>query len=161
MAGFLNKVRDMLMIGRVEDDEDDEIYEQIEEEEEITPEPEVVRSPKRGFSTDSINSKIVNLHTNPQTEVVISYPESVDDASCICDFLKSNGTVVVNLENADREQSQRVVDFLSGVSYAIGGEIQAVSSRIFIVVPSSVKVSGRFKEDLKANGLIFPWVTSL
>ena len=160
MANILNKMRDMILGGPEDIEEFDEVYEEEEIVEKV-PEPDVIRSQKRGITADSSNTKIVNIHTNVQMQVVISYPESVDDASCICDFLKDNKMVVVNLENVQREQCQRVVDFLSGVSYAINGEIQSISSRIFIVAPANVNITGQFKEDLKANGLIFPWVTSL
>ena len=159
MENIFNKMRDILLGGREEEAEYEE-YDEIEEETvEYSREPELSRPARR--STESNNMKVVSLHPSMQMGIVISYPESVDDASCICDFLKNSQTVVVNLEKVGREQSQRIVDFLSGVSYAISGEIQSVSSRIFIVAPANVNITGKFKEELKANELIFPWVTSL
>jgi cell division inhibitor SepF len=87
--------------------------------------------------------------------VVITHPQKVDDAGSICDYIKSGKTVVVNLEDTDFDTAQRVVDFLSGVSYSLDGDIQCVSNKIFILAPRNVDVTGQFKEELKENGFLF------
>jgi cell division inhibitor SepF len=59
------------------------------------------------------------------------------------------------MENTKHDIAQRVVDFLGGVAYALDGDIQCVSNKIFIIAPKNVDISGHFKEELKANGLLF------
>ena len=86
-------------------------------------------------------------------QIVISTPADIDAASAVCDLLKQQKTVIVNMEGIDMKEAQRIMDFLSGVTYAINGDIQAISGRIYVIAPESVEVSEHFKEHLKANGV--------
>lgn len=174
MAGIMNKFRD-IFLGPEE--YDDDYYEDFDEDSEphrVEESPRVSRStsarhtsgvtatsPSSSSISSSSSTKVVNIHTNVQMQVVISYPKAVDDASHICDYLKDSKTVVVNLEEIDRDECQRIVDFLSGVSYALNGEIQSISTRIFIVAPANVDITGQFKEELKSNSVLFPFVSSV
>jgi len=88
-------------------------------------------------------------------KIVISSPKNIDEASYVSDCLKENKTVIVNLDEVDTKDSQRIMDFISGVTYSISGDVQPVSTRIFIVSPKNVEVTEHLKEQLKANG-IFP-----
>jgi cell division inhibitor SepF len=106
------------------------------------------------------NSKVVSIHANIQMQVVIMYPVDVEDAALVCDYINQNKTCVVNLEGVDTNNAQRVADFLSGAAYVINGDIQRISANIFIVAPANVTITGEFKEELKANGLILPWASS-
>lgn len=112
------------------------------------------------FKPKRDNAKIVSFNTSVQMQVVITYPGDVDDAALSCDYIKQNKTCIINLEGIDRVQSQRIADFLSGAAYAINGDIQRVSSDIFIVAPANVNITGELKEELKASGLILPWIAS-
>jgi len=114
-----------------------------------------VRGTSQSASSSGGRSTVLSIHTNVQMQVVISYPETVDEAGSICEYVKANKTVVVNLENVKHEMAQRIVDFLGGVSYALEGDIQYVSNKIFLVAPKNVDISGNFKEELKANGVLF------
>lgn len=105
-------------------------------------------------------SKVVSIQTNVQLQVVISYPETIDEAGVICDYIKSNKTVVINLDSVKHDAAQRIVDFLGGVVFALEGDIQYVSNKIFVVAPKNVDITGQFKEELKANGLLFNFKTS-
>ena len=80
-----------------------------------------------------------------------------NDAKDIAEFLRRKNPVVINLEKADRADTRRIVDFLSGVVYAIEGNIQKISNDIFLVTPYNVSVLGSFKEDLKKG--VLPWET--
>lgn len=134
-------------------DEDDEITETVDEAPKEFGNIATFR-PKRN------NSKVVSINTNIQMQVVITYPTDVDDAASACDYIKQNKTCIINLEGVDRANAQRIADFLGGAAYAIDGDIQRVSTDIFIVAPANVNITGEFKEELKANGLILPWVSS-
>ena len=84
-------------------------------------------------------------------------PVVFNDAKDIAEFLRRKNPVVINLEKADRADTRRIVDFLSGVVYAIEGNIQKISNDIFLVTPYNVSVLGSFKEDLKKG--VLPWET--
>ena len=150
---LLNKVYNYI---RGEDFEDDDEIEEIKQNEE----PQKELNNITPFRPKRDNSKIVSIHTNVQMQVVITYPCDVDDAAASCDYIKQNKTCIINLEGVDRANAQRIADFLGGAAYAINGDIQRVSTDIFIVAPANVNITGEFKEELKANGLILPWVSS-
>jgi len=86
-------------------------------------------------------------------QIVISQPTDIDGASYICDLLKENKSVIVNMEGIDMKDAQRIMDFLAGVTYSIKGDVQPISSRIYVCSPENVDVSEHFKEQLKANGI--------
>ncbi len=75
-------------------------------------------------------------------EVCVIKPTSVDDGREITETLLSNRTVVLNLEGLDVNIAQRIIDFASGSTYAIGGSLQKISQYIFILTPASVDISG-------------------
>ena len=81
-------------------------------------------------------------------EVCVIKPKTIDDSREITDTLLSNRTVVLNVEGLDMDIAQRIIDFTSGSTYAIGGNLQKISHYIFIVTPRSVDISGDFTEIL-------------
>ncbi|MBB5263675.1 cell division inhibitor SepF [Catenibacillus scindens] len=85
-------------------------------------------------------------------EVSIQKPSSFEDSSEICDVLLTGKAAVVNLEGIDVEVAQRIIDFVSGACYAMSGNIQKVSSYIFIVTPSGIDISGDMENVLTGNG---------
>ncbi|MDR1150409.1 MAG: cell division protein SepF [Clostridiales bacterium] len=103
------------------------------------------------------NNKIVSLNTRIQ--VVLTCPCDVDDSAKIIDDLKQNKICIVNLEGIERDQAQRISDFLGGASYALNGDVQRVSSDIFIIAPIDVNIVGNLREELKNNGLVLPWLS--
>jgi len=141
------------------DDYDENDYDSYEYEEpqakEVTRPSRVAPVARESARNTGARSTVLSIHTNVQMQVVISYPESVDEAGSICEYVKANKTVVVNLENVKHEMAQRIIDFLGGVSYALEGDIQYISNKIFLVAPKNVDISGHFKEELKANGILF------
>lgn len=77
-------------------------------------------------------------------EVCVIKPTCVDDAREITDTLLGNRTVVLNMEGLDVDIAQRIIDFTSGSTYAIDGNLQKISHYIFIITPHSVDISGDF-----------------
>ena len=75
-------------------------------------------------------------------KMVIYCPVSYEDTQSIIDNLRSQTPVIVNLEQIEWDTAQRVLDFLSGAAYALNGCVQKISSRIFVVAPSSTKMIG-------------------
>jgi len=90
-------------------------------------------------------SKIVPIHTMQNgMEVTVVKPTSFEDSQDICDYLLTGRIVVVNLEEYDRDESQRVMDFLFGCIYAINGKLHQISRYIFIFSPDTIDISGDY-----------------
>ncbi|MCR5509291.1 MAG: cell division protein SepF [Lachnospiraceae bacterium] len=81
-------------------------------------------------------------------EVCVIKPTTVEDSREITDTLLSNRTVVLNVEGLDMDVAQRIIDFTSGATYAVGGNLQKISHYIFIITPRNVDISGDFQEIL-------------
>lgn len=165
MANFFNKLKDYIVGDSYYDDDEYDVeyddYEDEAEEEEI-----IARSYRPSSRSSNIQplkrnhsnyNKIVNINTSVNMQVVVSSPESLEDASEICMDLKDKKTIIVNLENVEFDTAQRISDFLCGACYALDGSIQLISDEIFIVGPVNVNITGQFKEDLKANGIRLPY----
>jgi cell division inhibitor SepF len=73
-------------------------------------------------------------------------PRVYAEAQDIADHLKSRRAVVVNLQRIEADQAKRIVDFLSGTVYAIGGDIQKIGTNIILCTPDNVEVSGNISE---------------
>ena len=99
-------------------------------------------------------SKVVPMKTQSARglEVVVIRPESMEDASDITDTLLSGKAVVLNLEGIHVEVAQRVIDYSAGSCYAMRGNLQKITSYIFLVTPPNVDISGDIPE-LVAGGI--------
>lgn len=97
----------------------------------------------------------MNINTTAQLQVVLVKPEQFEDAQEIADNLISKRTVLLNIENLDRELSRRLIDFLSGVAYAQGGNIKRVANRTYIVTPYNVDILGDVLETINTDGFEF------
>uniref|UniRef100_A0A7C2IVR7 Cell division protein SepF n=1 Tax=Ammonifex degensii TaxID=42838 RepID=A0A7C2IVR7_9THEO len=98
---------------------------------------------------------VVSLHTQRQLRLVVAEPHTFDDAQEIADHLKNRRPVVVNLERVETDLARRIVDFVSGAVYALGGSIQKVGGGIFLCAPSNVDIASEAKEGEKG---FFPWM---
>ena len=79
-------------------------------------------------------------------EVCVVKPSSVDDSREITETLLSGRTVILNLEGMDLEIAQRIIDFISGATFAISGNLQKISNYIFLVTPTNVDISGDLQD---------------
>ncbi len=105
--------------------------------------------------------QIVPLNANKTgLKVVLLEPETFDECQMIADNLKNNRTVIINLENLDYNLARRVIDFVGGTAYALGGALQKVGSGIVIAVPSNVDISGDIKNMTQPKE-IFAWINKL
>ena len=84
-------------------------------------------------------------------EVCVIKPTGVDDSREIIDTLLSNRTVLLNMDGLDVDIAQRILDYASGATYAIDGNLQKISHYIFIITPASVDVSGDFSTVLNES----------
>ncbi len=80
-------------------------------------------------------------------------PQGFNDAQEVGDRLKSDQPVIINLQGLGRDLQRRLIDFSSGLTYAIGGSMARVSDQVFLLTPSNVEVSQEEKDRLQARGL--------
>ena len=99
----------------------------------------------------SRNNKVVPMRRS--MEVTMIRPTSMEDSSEVCDYLLAGKAVVLNLEGMHMEVAQRIIDFTSGATYSIGGNLQKISNYIFIATPQSVELSGDFQDLLSGGNL--------
>ncbi len=83
-------------------------------------------------------------------EMKVVTPTKFDAVTQIADLLLENKTVLLNLENTNKETAKRLIDFLSGVAYALNGDVQKVADNTFAVTPNNVAVSNESVETAAA-----------
>lgn len=131
-----------------------------DEEEEETPAPQKTQrvaqpAPERRTRTSSRkSSNIVSIGRGEEVKVV--KPQSFNESKTITDYLKANKTVVVNLEGIEITTAQRIIDCIGGASYALGGSLEPISNKIFIVAPSDIEISGDLIDELAGDSFISP-----
>ncbi len=89
----------------------------------------------------------------PAARVHVMEPTGFNDAQDVGDRLKSNQPVILNLQRVDRDLQRRLIDFSSGLAYALGGQMSKAADQVFLITPSDVDVSDEEKEQLQARGL--------
>ncbi|TMW73139.1 cell division protein SepF [Alteribacter natronophilus] len=121
-------------------------------EEEIT--KETYEEPQRHepvYEDKKEKGNVVSLKSVQQSsaaKMMLIEPHSYDEVQDIADHLKNRKAIVINLQRIHHDQAKRVVDFLSGTVYAIGGDIQKLGVNIFLCTPDNVDVSGSISEIL-------------
>lgn len=95
------------------------------------------------------------VRTMPSTaaRVHVVEPRGFDEAQEVGDRLKVNQPVIINLQGLTRDLQRRMIDFSSGLTYALSGSMQRVAEQVFLLTPSNVEVSQEEKERLQARGL--------
>ena len=157
---FLNSMR-LYDDDELEDDTEDTEEEQIEEtparpvrrpqpvyEEPAAPPRPVRTSPNRKNNVTAMRQS--SRGGNTMMEVSMVRPTTFEDARDICDMLLTGRAVVINMEGVQVELAQRIIDFASGACYAIDGNLQKISSYIFIVTPNNIELSGEFQNMLNS-----------
>ena len=135
---------------------DDETFEDYEEKPKAAPaasswiEGEDLNVPEK-----KTGNKVVNIHATARLQVVLVMPEQYEAAREIADHLRDKRTVVLNLENTNKDVSRRILDFVSGVAYAQDGKIKKVAVSTFIVTPYNGDILGDLIDELENNGVYF------
>jgi cell division inhibitor SepF len=117
------------------------------------PEGVTVRPMARDDAADMApqRSSVERIATSPRVHVV--EPRSFNDIQEVGDRVKANQPVILNLQGRDRELQRRLIDFSSGLAYAVGGKMERVNDQVFLLTPSNVEVAPAEKERLQARGL--------
>ena len=102
-------------------------------------------------------NKVVNINATAKLQVGIFKPERFgDETRSIAEELMKTNTVVLNLEDTNKDMARRILDFLSGVAYANNGKIKRVASNTYIIIPSNVDLTGDdLLDELENSGVYF------
>jgi cell division inhibitor SepF len=91
----------------------------------------------------------------PSVRVHLVLPRSFNDAQQIADKFKDSIPVILNLQSSDQELSKRLIDFASGLTYALDGGMQRVADKVFLLTPRNVEVSAEERARLLQGGAFF------
>ena len=112
------------------------------------------------FSNTSDNSEYFTLNAEDslkendgKNKMILLEPRAYSESQQIADFLKSRNTVVVNLKRVTSDQAKRIVDFLSGTIYAIGGDLQKIGGGIFLCTPNNVNIQGKITDEREGKDI--------
>ncbi len=175
--GFRNKWDNMLVyFGLAEGhdsypdlDTDQHQATELELEDRYRERPNVRRLRRRGdeideiFADDSpvetrlrpfraINGRSGNGNGNGDIRVHLVVPKSFNDAQDIADKFKESIPVIINLQGSETDLSKRLIDFASGLTYALDGGMQRIADKIFLLTPRNVEVSAEEKARLIEKG---------
>ena len=144
--GFMKKVCGKL--GLTDSSENDDLLEEelLDEEEE---QPKLASEVKSTHTAprSARPSNVVDIHSvangtlRSKMKVVVIEPQSFDDVQQVANCLKEKRPVVINFEHTDAEVAHRIIDFISGTTYAIAGDIKKLGHNVFLCAPSNVSVS--------------------
>ena len=157
-----------LSIMKLDDDDyEDDLFDEDDELEE-TPKKSIFKKNKKSDFDDEDDmftekkpvgttggSKVTPMRPSVKKatsmEVCVIKPISVDESREITETLLSGRTVILNLEGLDLEVAQRIIDFTSGATFAIRGNLQKISNYIFLVTPTNVDISGDLQDLLNSS----------
>lgn len=162
MAGFVDKFKRMWDAPDDEYEYNEYGYSDDAAEEEDT---SARRSSSRYDDFDDIapsrdssrRNKVVNISATAKLSVALFKPERFgEETRNIADELIKTHTVVLNLENTNKDMARRIIDFLSGVAYANRGKIKKVATSTFIIIPNNVDLTGDdLLDELEHSGVYF------
>jgi cell division inhibitor SepF len=124
------------------------------------PEPPPAPAPPRAAAREEPSgmsaprpSVVRTIGPTTAARVHVVEPQGFNDAQEVGDRLKANQPVILNLQGLPRELQRRLIDFSSGLAYAVAGSMQRVADQVFLLTPSNVEVSQEEKDRLQARGL--------
>ncbi|OFW61032.1 MAG: hypothetical protein A2133_04485 [Actinobacteria bacterium RBG_16_64_13] len=104
--------------------------------------------PPRGASVRSLPTIV----EQPQVRVHLVMPKNFNDAQVIADKFKTDIPVILNLQSSENELSKRLIDFASGLTYALDGGMQRVADKVFLLTPKNVEVSAEERQRMLEKG---------
>jgi len=145
-----NSFKNFFYLEEYEEGQPQQQNQQASQYEKQSVSPEIRKTPKerRQKATDASTPNLVSLQTaaSKSSKVHLAEPRVYAEAQDIAEHLKSKRAVVVNLQRIEKSQGLRIIDFLSGTVYALGGDIQRIGTDIFLCVPDTVEVDGAISD---------------
>ncbi len=155
-------------IGLIDSDEEKKLKEEIEQEEQEVEEEdeEEVSKFERSEGQPEVSARNVVDFTsaasarenggNLKMKVIVIEPQTFEDAQQVAYCLRAKRPVVINFENTDGDDARRIIDFISGTTYALNGEIKKVGHDVFFCAPSNVNVT--YTEEERKVSTEMPWL---
>lgn len=84
----------------------------------------------------------IKVSSGASIEMVVVKPEKLETVTQIADYLVDRKTILLNLEETNKETARRLIDFLNGVAYAINGDLRKVATNTYVITPSNVELTG-------------------
>lgn len=139
------------------EDEAADDFEEVGFDDDDEPAPEPARKSAPTSTARKPQPKVVNFAATTQLKVVVLKMNDFDE-SCkqAVDNLNNNKPVIINIEDMDKENARRTIDFVSGAAYARRGSFRKISDGILLLTPSNVDVTPAVKSELE-SGRPFPW----
>ena len=94
----------------------------------------------------------INEANTSGNKMILLEPRAYSESQQIADYLKARNSVVVNLKRVTSDQAKRIIDFLTGTLYAIGGDLQKISDGTYLCTPKNISVQGKISEEEKGKG---------
>ena len=137
--GLIDSVKNFIGI-ETDEDYDDDYY---EEDEDIEEEPE-----RKSQYFKRPSSKVVPIGSNSgNAKIRIIKPVTFDDSTKVADEVKARRLVIFDVGNMDEDEARRVVDFISGTVYGMDGNMQKITSGIFVATPNHVDIMGEIVKE--------------
>ncbi len=113
-------------------------------------EEEIIDSSEDEFYTTT-EADALNGADKNGNKMILLEPRAYSESQQIADHLKNRNSVVVNLKRVTSDQAKRIIDFLSGCIYAIGGSMQKIGVGIYLCTPKNVNVQGKISDETEKN----------
>ncbi|MCI6752580.1 cell division protein SepF [Selenomonas bovis] len=155
-------------IGLIDSDEERKLKEELEQEEQEADEEEeeeMAKFERPGGQAETSARNVVDFTSaasarenggNLKMKVIVIEPKTFDDAQQVANCLREKRPVVINFENTDGDDARRIIDFISGTTYALNGEIKKVGHDVFFCAPSNVNVT--YTEEERKVSTEMPWL---
>ena len=117
--------------------------------------PTAVATTSSSSSRSPRPTRLRSADTGNKASVHLVLPRSFNDAQQIADKFKDSVPVILNLQSADNELSKRLIDFASGLTYALNGSMQRVADKVFLLTPRNVEVSAEERARMLDKGGFF------
>jgi cell division inhibitor SepF len=133
-----------------------ETYEDWTDSDAVAAQAEVIPAEPRAVRNQaSSRPRRLEAAPSPNVKVHLVLPRSFNDAQQIADKFKDGIPVILNLQATDQELSKRLIDFASGLTYALSGGMQRVADKVFLLTPRNVEVSAEERARLLERGGFF------
>jgi len=143
--GWIAKLRDRFFRDEDEEEEEEESF--------GAPMPPNASRTPRTTKGGSPNGAVLQVHAHRGSQISKRMPRSLADAQRAAEDLKERRPVIVNLEKADDDLARRVIDFISGVTYALNGYYERVGDKVFLFTPNNIIIADEDQVEPGGKGL--------
>lgn len=107
------------------------------------------------YNYNTKNNKVLSIAATTHLQVIVFKPQKYAEAAEIADHFKNKKTIVLNLDNTNKDVANRLLDFLAGVAYAADGDLKRIANTTYMIVPFNVEISGDTIEELESSSDLF------